>query len=146
MVIKMNELYIFNVKEEFYKLYKNKTSELFYIYNRIYKMKKIDKEYGYNLFCQISNFYDKNEISNFLMNKYKNKMMYSKNGNEHIINNLFLNEISILTVKNSHIKLESSINKPTFIEDLSMLKLYLFICNFKEKNYYFISKKKTKVN
>ena len=51
----MKELYIFNVKEDFYKLYKNKQGELFYIFNRIYHMKEVEKEYGYNLFCQISN-------------------------------------------------------------------------------------------
>ena len=55
----------------FYKLYKDKPAELFYIFNRIYKMKKSDKEYGYNLFCQISNFLDKKSISDVIKQKYK---------------------------------------------------------------------------
>lgn len=142
----MNEYYIFSIKEEFYKLYKDKPGELYYIYNRIYHMKKSDKEYGYNLFCQISNFLDKQEINKLLNNNYKEKIMYSSSNNEHIINNLFLNEISILTVKNSNIKIESNITKPSFLEDLRDLKMHLFVCDFKNNNYFFIIRKRAKVN
>lgn len=142
----MNEFYIFEVKDEFYKLYKNKPGELFYIYNRIYKMKKSDKEYGYNLFSQISNFLDKKEINKMLNENYKDKIMYSSNKNEHIINNLFLNEISILTVKNSNIKIESNTDMPSFLEDLRNIKGHLFVCDFKNNNYFFLMRKRAKVN
>lgn len=142
----MNEFLIFDVKEEFYKLYKDKPSELFYIFNRIYYMKEVEKDYGYNLFCQIGNFLNKKEINEFIKNKYKEKIMYSNSANEHIINNLFLNEISIMTIKSSNIKIESNIMKPSFLEDLRELKQHLFVCNFKEKEYYFITRKRSKVN
>lgn len=140
----MKELYIFNVKEEFYKLYREKPSELFFIFNRIYHMKLSDKEYGYNLFSQISNFLDKSKINEVIKDKYKDKIMYSNNGNEHIINNLFLNEISILTIKNSNIKIESNVEKPAFLEDLRDLKLNLFVCDFKNQDFFFITKKRVK--
>ena len=104
----MKEYYIFNLKKEFAKLYKDRPSELFYIFNRIYYMKEVDKNYGYNLFEQICNFIDKKEINEYLYNIYKDKMMYSYNENEHVINNLFLNEISILKVKNSNLRLETN--------------------------------------
>lgn len=107
-------------------------------------MKLSDKEYGYNLFSQISNFLDKNTINGLLKEKYKDKIMYSSNGNEHIINNLFLNEISILTVKNSNIKIESNTNKPSFLEDLRDLRLNLFVCDFKNQEFFFIAKKRVK--
>lgn len=140
----MKEFYIFNVKEEFYKLYKDKPSELFFIFNRIYYMKPSDKEYGYNLFTQISNFYKKDEINNLFKNKYNDKIMYSYNDNEHVINNLFLNEISILTVKTSNIRIESNIDRPSFLEQLREIKGAFFVCNFKEQDYYFLAKKRVK--
>lgn len=140
----MKELFVFDVREEFYKLYKEKPSELFYIYNRIYKMKTSDKEYGYNLFSQISNFLDKGMINKFISDRYKDKIMYSCNKNEHIINNLFLNEISIFTVKNSNIRIESNMDKPTFLEDLRCLDLHLFVCDFKKQDYFFIAKKRNR--
>ena len=140
----MKEFYIFNVKDEFYKLYKDKPSELFFIFNRIYYMKPSDKEYGYNLFTQISNFYKKDEINKLFKNKYSDKIMYSYNDNEHVINNLFLNEISILTVKNSNIRIESNIDRPSFLEQLREIKGSFFVCNFKEQDYYFLAKKRVK--
>lgn len=139
----MKELFIFDVKEEFYKLYKEKPSELFFIFNRIYKMKPSDKEYGYNLFSQISNFLDKKKLNSFIQDKYKDKIMYSKGNNEHIVNNLFLNEISILTIKNSNIRIESNIQKPTFLNDLKELNLRLFVCDFKSQEYYFLLRKRS---
>jgi len=142
----MKEIYIFNVKEEFYKLYKDKPSELFFIFNRIYYMKPSDKEYGYNLFSQISNFYNKEEVNQIFRNKYKDKIMYSYNDNEHIINNLFLNEISILTVKNSNIRIESNVDNPSFFNDLRDLKGFYFVCDFKNKDYFFIMRKRTKIS
>ena len=107
-------------------------------------MKLSDKEYGYNLFSQISNFLDKSKINEVIKDKYKDKIMYSNNGNEHIINNLFLNEISILTIKNSNIKIESNVEKPAFLEDLRDLKLNLFVCDFKNQDFFFITKKRVK--
>ena len=144
MVIRMKEFYIFNIKEEFYKLYKEKPSELFFILNRIYNMKPIDKEYGYNLFSQISNFLDKKEINKLLNIKYADKIMYSYNNNEHIINNLFKNEISILTIKNANIKIDSNLKNPSFLKDLEDLKGAYFVCDFKEKEYFFIKRNKIK--
>lgn len=138
----MNELFIFEVKKDFYKLYKDKTNELFYIYNRIYKMKKSDKEYGYNLFTQISNSINKDEITKIIKDIYKDKIIYTNNNHEHIINNLFLNEISIMKIKNSHIIIESNIDNPSFIKDLKSINKHLFICNFKKQDYYFLNNKK----
>lgn len=136
----MKEYFVFNIKVEFAKLYKDRPSELFYIFNRIYYMKEIEKEYGYNLFDQISNFYDKEYVNSFIYNRYKDKIMYSNNGNEHIINNLFLNEISILKVKNSNLKIETNYDKCTFLKDLRHFNGHLFVCNFKEQEYFFIKK------
>ena len=140
----MKEYYIFNVKKEFASLYKQ--SDLFYIYNRIYYMKEIDKDYGYNLFEQISNFYNKEDIDLFIKNRYMNIMMYSYSPYMHVINNLFLNEVSILTIKNAYIKLETNINDPSFFNDLRELNKNLFVCSFKDNDYFFLTKRNIKIN
>ena len=102
----MKEYYIFNVKDEFLKLYRDKPSELFFIFNRINNLRLIDKKYGYDLFSQISMFYNKKKINNFIKNIFDEKIIYSTTEDEHIINNLFLNEISILNVNYSNIKIK----------------------------------------
>lgn len=141
----MKEYYIFNIKKEFARLYKDKPSQLFFIFNRIYYMKAIDADYGYNLFEQISEFYNKKEVNDFITRKYIDKIMYSVTNNEHIINNLFLNEISILKIKSSNLKIETNVENPTFFKDLKDLPGNLFVCNFKEQDYFFLKGYKSKI-
>ena len=62
----MKEYYVFLIRDEFVKLYSSKSSDLFYIFNRIYYMKEMDKMYGYNLFSQISYFFNKDDVNEFL--------------------------------------------------------------------------------
>lgn len=141
----MKEYFVFNIKREFARLYKEKPSELFFILNRIYFMKEIDKEYGYNLFEQIALFYDKESVNDFVKRRYIDKIMYSYTNNEHIINNLFLNEISILKIKSSNLKIETNIDNPTFFSDLKDLPFHLFVCNFKEQEFFFLKSYKEKI-
>lgn len=141
----MKEYFVFKLRKEYTKLYKNKASELFYIFNRIYYMKEIDKMYGYNLFEQISEFYDYTSVNNFLFNKYKEKIMYSFTNDEHIINNLFLNEISILRIKSSNLRIQTNREDCTFLKDLKEYSNDLFVCNFKEQEYFFLKDYKIKV-
>lgn len=135
----MKEYYVFLIRDEFVKLYSSKSSDLFYIFNRIYYMKEMDKMYGYNLFSQISYFFNKDAVNEFLYNKYKDKIMYSYTNDEHIINNLFLNEISILKVKPSNIRIQTNTSSSSFLEDLKNYNKNLFVCNFKEQEFFFIS-------
>ena len=74
-MIVMKEYFVFNIKREFARLYKDKPSELFFILNRIYYMKEIDKEYGYNLFEQIALFYDKESVNDFVKRRYINYLL-----------------------------------------------------------------------
>lgn len=135
----MKEYYVFLIRDEFVKLYSSKSSDLFYIFNRIYYMKEMDKMYGYNLFSQISYFFNKDDVNEFLYNKHKDKIMYSYTNDEHIINNLFLNEISILKVKPSSIRIQTNTSSSSFLEDLKNYNKNLFVCNFKEQEFFFIS-------
>lgn len=135
----MKEYYVFLIRDEFVKLYSSKSSDLFYIFNRIYYMKEMDKMYGYNLFSQISYFFNIDDVNEFLYNKYKDKIMYSYTNDEHIINNLFLNEISILKVKPSSIRIQTNTSSSSFLEDLKNYNKNLFVCNFKEQEFFFIS-------
>jgi Protein of unknown function (DUF2522). len=137
----MKEYYIFNLKKEFAKLYKDKQDELFYIFNRIYYMKEIDKEYGFNLFEQVCDFNDKEDLNDFIYEYYKDNVIYSKTSkDEHIINDLYSNEVSILTVKNSNIRIESNIDNPSFLELLKKYNKDLFVCDFKSQEFFLLKR------
>ena len=69
-------------------------------------------------------------------------MMYSYNENEHVINNLFLNEISILKVKNSNLRLETNKEDCSFLKDLNSFNNTYFVCDFKNQEIFFLKNNK----
>ena len=90
----MKIYFIFSVKEEFYELYKDYPKALYNIFLEIYEMNKKDLEYGYSLFKQVAKSINKSDIDNKICNDLKDKLRYSKNNDEHIINNLYNKEVS----------------------------------------------------
>ncbi|HPE14774.1 MAG TPA: sporulation inhibitor of replication protein SirA [Bacilli bacterium] len=137
----MKEYFVFKIKGELAKLYRNNPRELFLILNRIYYMKAIDINYGHNLYNQIACFLDKKSINDYIENNLKARLIYSRDDNEHIINNLYLDEVSILTVKNTHVRIESNKDKPSFLNILKRYDDNFFVCDFKEQDYFFLKKR-----
>lgn len=137
----MKEYFVFKIKKDLVKLYKNKPSELFDILNRIYYMKTIDLDYGKNLFLQVACFLDKDEINKYIEDNYTNSFIYQRCDQEHVINNLYCGEVSVLTVKNTHIKVETNKDRSMFFDTLGKYDICLFACDFKEQEYFFVNKK-----
>lgn len=64
----MRIFYAFKIKKEFYELYQETPSVLYSFLNQLYHFKKEDLDYGNNLFKQIVNYFDKEELDkNFLL-------------------------------------------------------------------------------
>jgi hypothetical protein len=68
------------------------------------------------------------------------ELSYSRNVNVHTIKNLYFDEISKLTVYNSHIKIKTNINYPTFIDSLRNFEKNIFVCDFINKDYFWLDK------
>lgn len=141
MVIEMKEYFVFKIKSDIVKMYRNRPSDLFDVLNRIYYMKTIDLDYGKNLFDQVACFLNKNEINKYIEDSYKNSFIYQKCDSEHVINNLYYGEVSVLKVKNTHIKIETNSEKSKFFDVLSKYDETFFACDFKEQEYFFVNKK-----
>lgn len=141
MVIEMKEYFIFKIKKELVKLYKNRPSDLFDVLNRIYYMKTIDLEYGKNLFSQVACFLDKDKLNKYIEDSYINNFVYQRCDNDHVINNLYYGEVSVLKVKNTHIKIETNKDRSMFFDILSKYDECFFACDFKEQEYFFVNKK-----
>lgn len=136
----MRIYYVFNIKEEFFDLYKEYPKALYNIFLEIYEMNKKDLDYGYNLFKQMTNIIDKNRLDEHIYIDLKDKMRYSRNKDEHIINNIFSEEISIMKIKNTHIIINTIHEYTEFFEIIGKYKKYLFACDFKNDDYFFLSR------
>ncbi len=134
----MRMYYIFNVKESIYNLYYDNPSSLYKILESIYFMHIEEVDYGFNLFKQITDKINITDISNQIYIKLHKDLTYSKLEDSHIINDLYHDEVSILKIKNSRIILESNKSYSSFFKILYDINNKFFICDFKEKDFFFI--------
>lgn len=135
----MKVYFIFDVKEQFISLYQNNYRVLYNILRQIYYLDREEVNYAYTLFRQLVNTIDKNTIDRDIFLKLHRDIPYSKRGNVHYINNLYKDEVSRLTIKNSYIRLETEQLNSSFFEVLKKYSSNYFVCDFKNYNYFFLS-------
>lgn len=135
----MRMYYVFNIKSEITKLYKDKPASLYKILENIYYMHQEDVNYGFAIFKQITNKNKVLELNNNIYIKLHKDLVYSKLDNEHIINDLYHDEVSILKIKNSHLIIESNKSISSFFKILNDINNNYFVCDFKEKDFFFLN-------
>ena len=134
----MRRYYVFKVRKEFVKLYKDNPVYLYDNLKRIFYTDKKYLQYSFNLYNQIIEKLDKEQIDRYLYIKLHNKMFYLKKDDEHVINNLYKDEISILEVKNSYMIIEVNKNDSMFFTFLNHYYPDFFVCDFKNIDYFFL--------
>ena len=138
----MRIFYVFDIRVEFRNLYKENTFTLYSILRNIYYLSSANATYGFNLFNQIVKQLDKQKLDNFLFLRLHQDIPYSKKGDKHFYNNLYKDEISILEVKKSFIKITSEQNVTSFLSTLYLYNNNLFVCDFENYDYFFLEKAK----
>lgn len=136
----MRIYFVFKIKEEYIELYKDTPNTLYNILNQMYYMKRNEIGYGFNLFNQMIDKIDKFELDKYLYILLHTKMKYSKRNDEHILNNLYKDEISVLKVKNTHMVINSNKNYTEFFAFLNQYDNNYFVCDFNNHDYFFLSR------
>lgn len=139
----MKVYFIFEVKDEFKKLYKGNERILFSILKQLYYLDKSELMYGYNLFSQLTNTINKRHLDQKIFIELHKEIPYSKRNQTHYINNLYKNEISRLEIKRSYIRLELEQEHSTFFKMLDNYSSNLFACDFSKQDYFFITNEET---
>lgn len=139
----MKVYFIFEVKDEFKKLYKGNERILFSILKQLYYLDKSELMYGYNLFSQLTNGINKRQLDQKIFIELHQEIPYSKRNQIHYINNLYKNEISRLEIKRTYIKLEIEQEHSTFFKILENYSSNLFACDFSKQDYFFITNEET---
>lgn len=135
----MRIYFVFKIKEEYTDLYRDTPSTLYNILNQMYYMKRSEIGYGFNLFNQMIDRINKFELDKYLYILLHTKMKYSKKGEDHILNNLYKDEVSILRVKTTHILINSNKSYTEFFALLNQFDSNLFVCDFNNHDYFFLS-------
>lgn len=135
----MRVYFIFEIKDEFKKMYKGKESSLYQILKSVYTLSKDEVDYGYNLLKQLTNPLDKEVLDRDLFVKLHREYPYSKRDGIHYYNQLYKEEISRLVIKNSYMKLETEHDTSSFFKILGNYSKNLFACDFNKTNFFFLS-------
>lgn len=135
----MRIYYVFKIKDEYMDLYKETPSTLYNILNQMYYMKRKELGYGFNLFNQIIDLINKGELDKQLYVSMHTKMKYTKKGDDHILNNLYKDEISILKINKTHILINSNKSYTEFFVLLNQYESNLFVCDFNNHDYFFLT-------
>lgn len=135
----MRVYFIFDLKEEFKKLYAGNERVLFSVLKQIYYLDKNELLFGYNLFSQLTNPIRKTELDRKIFLQFHQDIPYSKKGQIHYINNLYKDEISRLEIKRSYIKIESEQSFSTFFSILKNFSNNYFVCEFNYQDFFFLT-------
>ncbi|MBQ8131820.1 MAG: sporulation inhibitor of replication protein SirA [Bacilli bacterium] len=135
----MRVYFIFQIKEEFRKLYEGRESKLFSILKSIYRLSMDEVEYGYTLLNQVTSCIDQDLINRDLYVHLHREAPYSYKNGIHYYNQLYKNEVSRLVVKHHFMKIEVDQEKSSFFPELESFHKNLFVCDFHTSNFFYIS-------
>ena len=139
----MKVYFIFDIKDEFVKLYQDNERVLFNILKQIYFLDKEELSYAYTLLNQLIKTIDKSTLDRKIFLQFHQDIPYSKRGQTHYINNLYKDEISRLEIKKSHIRLECEQSFSSFLPILRSFSENYFICDFQKQDFFFINKEES---
>lgn len=141
----MKIYYIFNIKNDIFDVYRQTPSVLYNFFFNLYSDGKNNLNFANILFKEITNKFNKEYLDLKIYLNMHNKMRYLKRCDNHIINDIFKNEISILKIKKSYMIINSN---NIYTEFFSILKYYYkncLVCDFNNQKYFYLSDIKTLV-
>ena len=127
------------MRKEFVNLYRQNPNSLYSVLKHLYSMKKSEANIGFNLYNQLTEKINKDDLDRKIFIKYHKELIYSKNGNDHVINNLYKDEISILTIKKAYILITTNKNYSSFFNIISNFGEEYFVCDFNNQDYFWIN-------
>ena len=131
----MKKYYLFYIKKDIYETYKNNGYLLYKVLENIYNLKKSHIKYGKNLYEQLCIPFNINIIHNYLKKKYS--FLINKNKKYWFINS-YTNEITMIKLGYSLIIIKTNVNFPKILKTLEFYSSSLFICDFKNRNFFWL--------
>ena len=101
----MRTFYLFEIKENILKNYKNNYEELYGLLENIHYLKTEDIVLGYSLFNSIVTPIRKDDYNEYIKRKNLDNESYICYNYTHTINDFYSNESTKMIINNSHIKI-----------------------------------------
>lgn len=132
----MRKYYLFVIRNDVYKIYKNHGLSLYKILENLYTMKNTDINYGlslYNSMCQTINV---EIINHYLTHKFRNKIISKKN--RHIIKGTNRLDMILIEVNYSCMIILTSLNFPKILQNFNYYNNHIFVCDFQNQDFFWL--------
>lgn len=129
----MNKYYLFIIKDEFYKRYRNKEHILYKALKYLYKMNSYDLQKGIYIYHKICAKISVNLLKNYIDRKYK----YYKVSNKIIKMDSIIEE-TYIEFKHSCIIVVTNMDFPFIFSILNIYNRQIFFCNFDKEKFGFL--------
>ena len=133
----MRTYYLFNVNKYYGYMYKDNPFKMYKIFEEIYYSRDYDSVKTYHILEEIANPFNKIMLNEYIYFEYKLKYGYKRKDNIHYLSTT---ERTTLRINNYNIKLETESNYSVFFNDISNYNNNLFVCDFENMDYFWLSK------
>ena len=133
----MRTFYLFQIKDGVLKNYKNNYEELYTLLESIHYLKTEDIVLGFNIFDKIVTPMDKENVNDYVKKMNLSKESYICYNYTHTINDFYFDETTKMVINNSHIKIRTNKNAPSFFYNIRTFK-NIFVCDFDNHDYFLL--------
>ena len=134
----MRTFYLFEIKENILRNYKNNYEELYNLLENIHYLKTEDIVLGYSIFNSIVNPIRKDDYNEYIKRKNLDNESYICYNYTHTINDFYFDESTKMIINNSHIKIKSNKNIPSFFYNIRNFD-NIFVCDFNNHDYFLLN-------
>ena len=131
----MRTYYIFKINKYFAYIYKRWPYKMYKIIEELYYTKDYDMLISYRYYKKFALEFNKLAINEYIYNINKGNNNYYRDNNIHILNNDNYNK---LKVNSACLILKTNDIYSVFLNDLSEYLDNVFICDFKNKDYFWL--------
>ncbi len=133
----MRTFYLFQIKDGVLKNYKNNYEELYTLLESIHYLKTEDIVLGFNIFDKIVTPMDKENVNDYVKKMNLSKESYICYNYTHTINDFYFDETTKMVINNSHIKIKTNKNVPSFFFNIKAFN-NIFVCDFINHDYFLL--------
>ena len=133
----MRTFYLFDIKENVLKNYRNNYEELYGLLESIHYLKTEDIILGFNIYQKLVNPMKKEEYNDYIKKNNLGKENYICYNYTPTINDFYFNASTKMIINNSHIKIKTNKNVPSFFYNIRNFK-NIFVCDFNNHDYFLL--------
>lgn len=134
----MRIFYIYSINEFYKDMYYNNSYRLYKILESIYYEREYDKLSSYRLYKQVVVPINKMICNGYITKNHRLSYEYGYDSHAHYIRKK--EEHTKMIISNIYIKVMSDVNFPSFFDDIYSYEKDTFICDFDNKDYFWLDK------